>query len=210
MKTQLLVETLTHDESNMITESSSDGKNLFVSGIMLQAEKRNRNGRIYPLSEMTRVVGQLQETLKNSNGFFGTLDHEPSLSVSSDRISHVITELRMEGNDVYGKAKILSTPMGQIAKVLIEESGVKMGMSSRGSGTLSPDGVVSDLNIICIDLVSTPSCSSAYVSGIYEALDDSIKGRHILTLAEQIQEDATAQKYLVTELKQWMSNLTKK
>lgn len=204
MKTELLVETLSYEQGNLIQEASTDGKNLFLSGCFMESEVRNRNGRIYPIAEMQSAVHKLNESIKNDGGIFGELDHPNSLVVSSDRISHVITDLRLEGNQVFGKAKILGTPMGQIAKVLITESGVKMGVSSRGAGDVNESGIVSGFNLITIDIVSTPSCSSAYPSSIYESLDSSKTGRIVMSLAESVREDQSAQKYLVAEVKKWL------
>jgi|688.fasta_scaffold00131_37 hypothetical protein len=208
MKTQFLVETLTYDQGNLIQESvvDTEGKNLYLSGCFMQAETKNRNGRIYPITEMQNAVARLTEQIKQTGGVWGELDHPPSLQVASDRVSHVIQELRVEGNNVYGKAKILNTPMGQIAKVLITESGVKPGVSSRGAGEVNEQGIVSGFNLITVDIVGTPSCASAYPTSIYESLDESVKGRRILTLAESVQEDQSAQKYLVTEIKKWLDS----
>jgi hypothetical protein len=210
MKTQLLVEDMLPDQSGFITESATDGKDMYISGIFMESGVKNRNGRIYQLEEMTNAVKQVQENIKNNQIFWGELDHSNSLQISSDRVSHMVTELRMEGNKVFGKAKILDTPCGKIAKVLIKESGSRMGVSSRGSGSVDESGVVSNFSLISVDIVLNPSCASAVPTAIYESLEASIKGRHILTLAEQIQEDASAQKYLVTELKQWMNSFLKK
>jgi hypothetical protein len=203
---QLLVENLSHQECGMITESAVDGKSLYISGIFMGAEARNRNGRIYPLSEMQRAVKQLVENATDQNGIaWGELDHPPSLTINSDRISHVITDLRVEGNNVYGKAKILPTPMGNIAKVLITEGGLKMGVSSRGSGDVNESGIVSNYNLITCDIVSQPSCQSAYPTSIYESLERAKNGQQIITLAESVQHDIAAQKYLVSEIKKWVS-----
>lgn len=202
---QLLVENLSHQECGMITESTTDGKSLYISGIFMGAEVKNRNGRIYPLSEMQNAVNKLNETIKEVGGQFGEIDHPPTLTINSDRISHVITDLRLEGNNVYGKAKILSTPMGNIAKVLITESGIKMGVSSRGAGDVNESGIVSNFNLITCDIVTTPSCATAYPSSIYESLDMAKNGNHIMTLAEAVQHDMDAQKYLVKEIQKWVS-----
>lgn len=210
MKTQLLVEDLGYEQSGIITESSESGKNMYLSGIFMQASVKNRNGRIYQLSEMANAVQQIQENIKNNQIFWGELDHPNSLQVSSDRVSHMVTELRMEGNNVFGKAKILDTPCGKIAKVLIAESGSRMGVSSRGAGQVDEGGVVSGFQLVAIDLVLTPSCASAIPSTIYESLDSTSQGRHILTMAEEIQSSEDYQKYLVTEVKQWMNSLLKK
>ena len=202
---QLLVENLSHQECGMITESTTDGKSLYISGIFMGAEVKNRNGRIYPLSEMQRVVTQASAKIKEEGGILAELDHPPSLTIASDRVSHVITDLRLEGNNVYGKAKILPTPMGNIAKVLIAESGIKMGVSSRGSGDVDSNGLVSNYVFITCDIVSQPSCQSAYPEPIYESLERAKNGQQIITLAESVQHDIAAQKYLVSEIKKWVS-----
>jgi hypothetical protein len=210
MKTQLLVEDMNAEQNGIITESTNDGKNMYISGIFMEAEVKNRNGRIYQLSEMANAVQQVQENIKNNQIFWGELDHSNSLQISSDRVSHMVTELRMEGNRVFGKAKILDTPCGKIAKILIAESGSRMGVSSRGAGTVDESGKVSNFSLVSVDIVLTPSCASAVPNAIYESLDSTIKGRHILTMAEEIQSSEDYQKYLVTEVKQWMNSLTKK
>jgi hypothetical protein len=210
MKTQLLVETLMPSDSSIITESSTDGKNMYISGVFMEANIRNRNNRVYSLAEMTRVVEQTQENLKNNMVLFGELDHPNSLQISSDRVSHIITDLRMEGNQAIGKAKILDTPCGKIAQILIKESGSRMGVSSRGAGQVDDQGNVTGYQFVTVDLVTQPSCASAIPSTIYESLDSTVKGRHILTMAEEIQSSEEYQKYLVTEVKQWMNSFLKK
>ena len=210
MKTQLLVEDMGADQAGFITESDESGKSLYLSGIFMQASVKNRNNRIYQLTEMVNAVQQVQENIKNNQIFWGELEHPNSLHVSSDRVSHMVTELRMEGNNVFGKAKILDTPCGKIAKILIKESGSRMGVSSRGAGQVDESGVVSGFQLVAIDLVLTPSCASAIPSAIYESLDSTSHGRHILTMAEEIQSSEDYQKYLVTEVKQWMNSLLKK
>jgi hypothetical protein len=116
----------------------------------------------------------------------------------------------MEGNQAIGKAKILDTPCGKIAKILIKESGSRMGVSSRGAGQVDSEGKVKDFQLVTIDIVNFPSCASAVPSTIYESLEHTSQGRHILTMAEEIQSSEDYQKYLVTEVKQWMNSLLKK
>ena len=200
MKTQVLIESMSNGSHNLITESSTDGKGLYLSGCFMQAETRNRNGRIYPLTEMQTAVEQLNKMIKEEGSVWGELDHPPSLQVASDRVSHEITELRIEGNMVFGKAKILPTPMGNIAKVLMTESKKKIGVSSRGAGEVNENGIVSGFNLVTIDLVGTPSCSSAYPTSIYESIERAKNGQQIITLAESVVHDDAAQKFLVKEI----------
>lgn len=200
MKTQVLIESMSNGSHNLITESSTDGKGLYLSGCFMQAETRNRNGRIYPLTEMQTAVEQLNKMIKEEGSVWGELDHPPSLQVASDRVSHEITELRIDGNMVFGKAKILPTPMGNIAKVLMTESKKKIGVSSRGAGEVNENGIVSGFNLVTIDLVGTPSCSSAYPTSIYESIERAKNGQQIITLAESVVHDDAAQKFLVKEI----------
>lgn len=200
MTTQVLIESMSNGSHNLITESSTDGKGLYLSGCFMQAEVRNRNGRIYPITEMQTAVEQLNKMIKEEGSVWGELDHPPSLQVASDRVSHEITELRIEGNMVFGKAKILPTPMGNIAKVLMTESKKKIGVSSRGAGEVNENGIVSGFNLVTIDLVGTPSCQSAYPSSIYESIERAKNGQQIITLAESVVHDDAAQKYLVKEI----------
>jgi hypothetical protein len=200
MKAQVLIESMSNGSHNLITESSTDGKGLYLSGCFMQAETRNRNGRIYPIAEMQTAVEQLNKMIQEEGSVWGELDHPPSLQVASDRVSHEITELRIEGNMVFGKAKILPTPMGNIAKVLMTESKKKIGVSSRGAGEVNENGIVSGFNLVTIDLVGTPSCSSAYPTSIYESIERAKNGQQIITLAESVVHDDAAQKYLVKEV----------
>lgn len=208
MKQQLLIEDLKPSEANVVTESTEDGKKLYLNGIFMQAEMQNRNGRNYPLAEMTKAVEKAQAHIKEHGGIFGELDHPQSLNINLDRVTHVIEDLRLEGNNVIGRARILDTPMGQIAKTLIE-SGVKVGVSSRGSGGVN-EGVVSDFDLITVDIVATPSAHQALPAGVYESLQHSKEGKEVMTLAEQVRNDASAQEKLKSSLMEFINNLGKK
>ena len=190
---ELLIEELTPTESHLITETTQDGKDMYLSGIFMQAELKNRNGRVYPLKEITRAVEGAQKTIKEHNGIFGELDHPQSLSINLDRISHAIMDIRMEGNNAIGRAKLLETPMGKIAKELVK-SGVRLGVSSRGAGAVN-ESTVADFNFVTVDIVATPSAPGAMPNTVYESLEMSANGRNVLTLAEQVQEDPAAQEY---------------
>ena len=191
-----LYEYKTFDDANMIVESSKDGKNLYMKGIFLQADIRNQNQRIYPLREIRNAVTSLQEKIKSGQSVMGELDHPQELSINLDRVSHVIEELWMDGSNGYGKLRIISTPMGQIAKTLIE-SGVKLGVSSRGSGEVDDNGYVHDFEIVTIDIVATPSAPEALPTPIYESLYNMKGGEAIYTMAEDASHnDPNAQKHL--------------
>ena len=119
MKHQLLIEELLPSTASLITETSQDNLSTWLSGVFMQADIKNRNGRNYPLSEITAAVNNAQQRIQETNGIFGELDHPQTLSINLDRISHVITEMRIDGCNAIGKAKLLNTPMGNIAKELV-------------------------------------------------------------------------------------------
>lgn len=208
---QLLIESINPFESNIVTESvaGANGKDMYLHGIFMQAEQRNRNGRIYPLSEMATAVASMNEHIKLYGGLFGELDHPADrLTIAMDRISHVITELYMDGNNVIGKAKLLDTPMGDIAKA-ISRSGARYGVSSRGAGQVNESGEVSGFRLVTIDLVATPSAQGAMPDTIYESLQEYKNGK-ILTLAEAVRNDPKAQKYFKEEIKKFVALLNGK
>ena len=200
----LLIEELQPSECNLIQESSQDGKSLWLSGIFMQADLKNRNGRNYPLSEIAAAVEGSKNRITEQNGIMGELDHPQSLQINLDRVSHVITELWMQGNNAFGKAKLLNTPMGQIAQELIK-SGVKVGVSSRGAGNVNESGGVTGFNFITVDIVAQPSAPNAYPGSVYESLQIAKNGHNIVTLAEQVRHDDAAQKYLKKEIMKWLS-----
>ena len=194
MDQKLLIESLGAEEAGIITEASQDGKNTWLSGVYMQAELKNRNGRVYPLKELTKAVEGAQKTIAEHGGIFGELDHPQTLTINLDRISHVITEMRMEGNNAIGKAKLLGTPMGNIAAELVK-SGVKIGVSSRGAGAVNESGGVSDFNFVTVDLVATPSAPGAVPEAVYESMMMNSKGRKAVTLAETVKDDPEAQEF---------------
>lgn len=195
---EFLAEHLTFNESNLLTETSGDGKDLWISGICMQSTIRNRNGRVYPMHEIQEAVRAADTRIKTDGGIFGELDHPPTLTINSDRISHVITEMWMHGNDAYGKARLLNTPMGLIAKELLR-SGVKIGVSSRGAGTVTESGEVSSFQFQTYDIVITPSAPSAIANTMYESLQTT-QGQKVMSLAESLKHDDAAQKYLTKEI----------
>lgn len=208
MKSEILIEQIMPSDCNMIVESDQNGqdKNLWLSGVFMQADLKNRNGRVYPMHEISRAVDEANTRIKESNGIFGELDHPQTLTINLDRISHVITEMKMVGTNAIGKAKIIQgTPMGQIAKALLE-SGAKVGVSSRGAGQVN-ESIVSDFAFVTVDLVAQPSAPGAVPNSIYESLDLSKSGREILTLSEQIQHDARAQEFLKREMLKFLSEM---
>lgn len=204
MSQQILIEELSPSQCGIIRESSADGKNTWLNGIFMQSSIKNRNGRLYPINEIANAVKTAQSRIKETNGIFGELDHPQTLSIGLDRISHVITEIQMSGNNATGKAKLLPTPMGNIAKTLAE-SGVALGVSSRGAGEVNEDGGVSGFNFITIDIVATPSAQNAYPTTVIESLEQAVNGHNILDLAEAVKYDEAAQKFFKKEIEKWLN-----
>jgi len=193
-----LRENLSFNEANMIVESDDrDGKNLYMSGICIQGGIRNANQRVYPVSEISKAVKTLNDQIQNGYSVLGEADHPDDLKINLDRVSHMITNMWMDGPNGYGKLKILPTPMGQLIKTMLE-SGVKLGVSSRGSGNVSSDGSneVSDFEIITVDMVAQPSAPGAYPTPIYEHLMNSKGGLNAFRIAKEVHGDPMAQKYL--------------
>lgn len=180
---------------------------MWLSGVFMQADVKNRNQRVYPISEMINAVANASKAIKENGGIFGELDHPQTLTVNMDRISHAITELYMDGNNVYGKAKLLKTPMGLIAEEL-GKSGVRYGISSRGAGQVNEgSGMVSGFVFVTADLVATPSAPRAFPKPVYESLQNSKEGTKVLTLAESLQHDDSAQKYFAKEVIKYLDNV---
>ena len=157
-----------------LEEASEDGKkSLYIEGIFMQSDRKNKNGRLYPRSIMENEVNRYQEMIKEKRSL-GELGHPPNPTINLNQVSHLITELRMSGPDVIGKAKILGTPMGKIAENLIVE-GVGLGVSSRGLGSLKErngvNEVQDDFMLATVDIVSDPSAPDAFVQGIMENVD---------------------------------------
>lgn len=200
---KLLIEELTPVECNLVEQASTDGKNVWLSGIFMQAELKNRNGRRYPLNELTVAVQNAATRIKESKGIMGELDHPQTLSINLDRVSHVITDIRLEGSNAMGKAKLIDTPMGQIAKELVR-SDVALGVSSRGAGNVNESGDVSGFQFVTVDIVAQPSAPGAYPGTVYESLEQYKKGHNIMELAEAVKYDPAAQKYFKIEIMKWL------
>lgn len=204
----LLIEDISAQAGNIITEAEVNGNNVSLQGIFMQAEIKNRNGRTYPLSEMTNEVSRAQGVIKEHGGIFGELDHPQGITINLDRVSHVIKELYMDGSNVKGKMHLLDTPMGKIGKELAR-SGVRYGVSSRAAGQVNESGIVSGFTFVTIDLVATPSAMSAYPLPVYEHLD-TMQGKKVYSLAESLQHDESAQKYFKKEFKKFFEELMNK
>jgi len=191
-----LRENLTFKQAQIVVETSNEGKELFMKGICIQGDQLNANKRVYPTNEISGAVQQITERLKSGESVLGEVDHPDDLQVNLDRVSHLIESMWMEGADGYGKLKIIPTPMGKLVQTMLE-SGVKLGVSSRGSGNVNEaDGKVSDFEIVTVDVVAQPSAPDAYPMAIYEGLMNMRGGHKVLEIAKATGEDQKVQKYL--------------
>jgi hypothetical protein len=200
-----------------LTEESDGKKSLFIEGPFLVAEKKNRNGRLYEFNTMKKEVHRYTEEFVNKHRAFGELGHPESPSINLDRVSHMITSLREDGQQWIGKAKILDTPMGNIARSLIE-GGAQLGVSSRGMGSLKN---VNGVNIVqpdfylatAADIVADPSAPGAFVQGIMEGkewvLENGVWTEQDLSQAKGMIRSATKAQIEEVSLRIW-ENLVKK
>jgi hypothetical protein len=175
-----------------------------MKGICIQGGVKNANQRVYPVSEISRAVNTLNDQIKGGYSVLGEVDHPEGLNINLDRVSHMLSSMWMDGPNGHGKLKILPTPMGLLVKTMLE-SGVKLGVSSRGSGNVKEDGSgqVSDFEIITVDIVAQPSAPGAYPTPIYEHLLNTKGGYRALNIAR----DTQAQEYLKEQLVNIISKL---
>jgi hypothetical protein len=207
-----LRENLTFDRANLIVESvkeEGDKKSLYMRGIFIQGGVKNANERVYPVPEIEQAVVTLNEQIRNGNSVLGEIDHPDDLKINLDRVSHIITEMWMDGANGFGKLKIIPTPMGQLAATMLE-NGVKLGVSSRGSGNVDEaTGKVSDFEIVTVDIVAQPSAPNAYPKAIYEGLMNMKNGHRVLENLKgtNLDKDAKVQKFLKEEVTRLIKDL---
>lgn len=207
-----LRETLTYNQAKveLVTEDIGDGsggKSLYMKGICIQGDKRNANERVYPVREIARAVDTITEQIKNGLSVLGEVDHPDDLKINLDRVSHCMEGMWMNGADGYGKLRILPTPMGQLVKTMLD-AGVKLGVSSRGSGNVNDaNGHVSDFEIVTVDVVAQPSAPNAYPTAIYESLMNMKYGHKVFEIAKEVGQDNKVQRYLKEEVKRLIKEL---
>jgi hypothetical protein len=197
-----LSEQLSYDQAKIVLESEegSDGKkSLHLNGICIQGDIRNANQRVYSSQEIGKAVKTLNEQIAGGYSVLGEVDHPADLRINLDRVSHMITKMWMDGPNGYGKLKILPTPMGKLIETMLT-SGVKLGVSSRGSGEVDGSGNVQGFEIITVDVVAQPSAPGAYPTPVYEHLMNNQGGYQALKIAQEIQGDPKAQRYLKESL----------
>ena len=182
-------------------------KDLFLKGICIEGGVENHNKRTYPIREIAKAVNTINETLKKGQSVLGEVDHPEDLKINLDRVSHMIQNMWMDGNCGYGKLKILPTPMGNLVKTMLQ-SGVKLGVSSRGSGNVSDNsGEVSDFEIVTVDIVAQPSAPHAYPTAVYEGLLNMRHGHRVLEIAGEAGQNQRVQKYLKEQVTRLIKDL---
>ena len=168
-----LITEVFNEDCEVLTEASENGKkHFYIEGIFMQGDIKNRNGRIYPANILEKEMKRYNEQFVKTKRALGELGHPNGPQINGDRVSHLITEMKRDGSNFVGKAKILSTPMGEIVKTFIDE-GVKIGVSTRGLGSVKPtkEGIMEvqdDFHLATVDIVTDPSGPNCFVNGIME------------------------------------------
>lgn len=203
MKQQILIEHFNPAEAQLIESRDAD-KTLYLSGRMMAAEQKNLNQRVYPREQIERAVNAIRQKIAEGAYIMGELNHPDNLSIDLKNVSHIITEAWMDGNNAVGKCKILNTPSGLIVQSLIQ-GGVKLGVSSRGTGNVSNQGIVEDFSFVTLDIVAQPSGPGCYPDVVREAVENP----KIMDLAEAVRVDPKAQKYFKHEVMKFIESITK-
>lgn len=191
--------------TQVLVEAVGNEKKTYIKGVFAESEKRNRNGRIYDFKEMQLACTKLNEAASQGRHVLGELDHRSELEVKLESVSHRIMSAEMNGNDLICKAEILEKhPKGAIAKALID-SGVQLGVSTRGSGQVNEStGRVSNFNLVTVDLVANPSAINAYPETIMEQIEMHKRGQFLMNVAEARQYDMAAEKYFQQEVERFI------
>jgi hypothetical protein len=206
----ILREHLSFDTAEMkvISEDapSGGGKNLFMEGICLQGGVLNENGRVYEVREISKAVESINDKIRKGFSVLGEVDHPEDLKINLDRVCANIKRMWMDGPNGFGKLQILPTPMGNLVRAMLE-SGVKLGVSSRGQGNVDRNGKVSDFEIVTVDIVAQPSAPNAYPTPVYEGVMNMRHGHHLMEMAKEAKSDQKVQKYLEKEVTKLIKEL---
>ena len=193
----------TQAQAKVVLEEAADGsggKTLKLEGICIEGGVRNANERVYPVSEIANAVDTINDQIKTGHSVLGEVDHPDDLKINLDRVSHMIEKMWMDGPAGMGTLKILPTPMGELVKTMLT-SGVKLGVSSRGSGNVNDaNGHVSDFEIVTVDVVAQPSAPNAYPTAIYEGLLNHKGGQRLLDMFKDPAQSGKAQRFVKSEV----------
>ena len=192
----------------ILSEEAHDGsKTLKLQGVCIEGGVRNANERVYPVNEIAKAVDTINEQLKTGHSVLGEVDHPDDLKINLDRVSHMIEKMWMDGPAGMGTLKILPTPMGKLVETMLT-NGVKLGVSSRGSGNVDDrTGHVSDFEIVTVDVVAQPSAPNAYPTAIYEGLLNHKGGQRLLDMFKDPAKSGKAQRYVKEEVMRLIRDL---
>jgi hypothetical protein len=190
-------------------EGDAATKSLVLAGIAIQGDIRNRNGRIYPAKEIERAVLDMKAKINEFGPILGESDHPDNLQISLSRVSHLIKDVWMEGANGLAKFEVLPVGEGEIITSMVRH-GAKIGVSSRGSGAVDHDGMVSDFEIVTIDIVANPSAPGAYPKPILESMRRTKTGQEAVKLAEALRHDDSAQKHFLNAIDRFLAELNPK
>lgn len=209
MSKLVLIENLLPTAAKIVTEKKD--KDYYIDGIFMQSDIVNGNGRIYPFEEIKRAVDKVNKCIKDGVSIMGELNHPDNLSINLDRVSHVFTQMKMVGKNAVGRAKLISgMPTAEYTKILLDH-GIKLGVSSRGSGVVDSNGYVDDFDFVTADIVANPSAPDAYPEYIRESINNLPNdNRTVMTLAEAACVDPRAQEYLKNEVLKFITGLINK
>jgi hypothetical protein len=205
---QYLSEVIMTDGKSLMTEAATDNSGFYyLKGVFLEGERENHNGRNYPLEVIKGAVNQLNEKIKAHGPVAGECDHPEGLNINFDRISHVITQMDLNGNNGVGVIKVIKAGLGLIVGATIE-AGMEVGVSSRGSGNIDGVGNVSDFDIVTIDIVANPSAHSAYPNvSLAESLAMNKHGVEAVYLTEFVRTDPAAQIYFEKHITKFLTDV---
>jgi hypothetical protein len=192
----------------ILSEEAHDGsKTLKLKGVCIEGGVRNANERVYPVNEIANAVDTINEQIKTGHSVLGEVDHPEDLKINLDRVSHMIEKMWMDGPAGMGTLKILPTPMGKLVETMLT-NGVKLGVSSRGSGNVDDrTGHVSDFEIVTVDVVAQPSAPNAYPTAIYEGLLNHKGGQRLLDMFKDPAKSGKAQRYVKEEVMRLIRDL---
>ena len=200
----------TQARAQVLLEEAADGsgqKTMKLKGVCIEGGVRNANERVYPVNEIAKAVDTINEQIKTGHSVLGEVDHPDDLKINLDRVSHMIENMWMDGPAGMGTLKILPTPMGELVNTMLQ-SGVKLGVSSRGSGNVDDrNGHVSDFEIVTVDVVAQPSAPNAYPTAIYEGLLNHAGGQRILEMFKDPAKSGKAQSYVKSEVMRFIRGL---
>lgn len=204
---QILIEEILPERKPLsLMEDQKDGF-IYLKGLFIEGEVQNFNGRTYPKNEIVNAVESINKRIAERGPVAGELDHPEGLNINYERISHLITKMDMEGNNGVGTMRIINAGYGTIVRATIE-AGMQPGVSSRGSGNIGHAGMVSDFDIVTVDIVANPSAPNAYPNvSLQESLMCNPHGRECLKLSEWARDDEAAQRYLRKEINKFLTDI---